>query len=50
MNNRIHDLMNYLDSAHSVFHAVEGLRNILEENGYRLHSAVGSKLEIYQKE
>ena len=34
MNERIHDLMNYLDSAHSVFHAVEGLKNILEENGY----------------
>ena len=34
MNERIHDLMNYLDSAHSVFHAVEGLKNILEEKGY----------------
>ena len=34
MNERIHNLMNYLDSAHSVFHAVEGLKNILEENGY----------------
>ena len=34
MDNRINDLMNYLDSAHSVFHAVEGLRNILEAQGY----------------
>ena len=34
MNQRINDLMVYLDSAHSVFHAVEGLRNILEANGY----------------
>ena len=34
MNNRINGLMNYLDSAHSVFHAVEGLRNILESKGY----------------
>ena len=34
MDNRINDLMEYLDSAHSVFHAVEGLRTILEENGY----------------
>jgi len=34
MNNRITDLMAYLDSAHSVFHAVEGLRKILEEAGY----------------
>ena len=34
MNNKIHDLMNYLDSAHSVFHAVEGLKHILEEAGY----------------
>ena len=34
MDNRIKDLMAYLDSAHSVFHAVEGLRNILENAGY----------------
>ena len=34
MNNRINGLMEYLDSAHSVFHAVEGLRKILEEAGY----------------
>ena len=34
MDNRINGLMNYLDSAHSVFHAVEGLRNILEAQGY----------------
>ena len=34
MDTRINGLMNYLDSAHSVFHAVEGLKNILEENGY----------------
>ena len=34
MNQRINDLMAYLDGAHSVFHAVEGLRNILEANGY----------------
>ena len=34
MNTRIQGLANYLDSAHSVFHAVEGLRNILEAQGY----------------
>ena len=34
MNNRIQDLMNYLDASHSVFHAVEGLKNILEAAGY----------------
>ena len=34
MDTRINGLMAYLDSAHSVFHAVEGLRNILEEKGY----------------
>ena len=33
MNNRINGLMNYLDASHSVFHAVEGLRNILENAG-----------------
>ena len=34
MNNRIHELMQYLDASHSVFHAVEGLRKLLEEKGY----------------
>ena len=34
MDTRIKGLMEYLDSARSVFHAVEGLRKILEENGY----------------
>ena len=34
MNQRIHELMQYLDGAHSVFHAVEGLRKLLEEKGY----------------
>ena len=34
MENRINGLMNYLDGAHSVFHAVEGLKNRLEEAGY----------------
>ena len=34
MNERIKGLLTYLDSAHSVFHAVEGLRTILEDNGY----------------
>ena len=34
MNNRINELMHYLDSAHSVFHAVDGLKNILEAQGY----------------
>ena len=34
MNNKIRDLMNYLDASRSVFHAVEGLKNILEANGY----------------
>ena len=28
------ELMKYLDSAHSVYHAVEGLRALLEEKGY----------------
>ena len=34
MHTRIHDLMTYLDASHSVFHAVEGLRTILEAAGY----------------
>ena len=34
MENRIYGLMHYLDGAHSVFHAVEGLKNRLEEAGY----------------
>ena len=34
MENRINGLMHYLDGAHSVFHAVEGLKNRLEEAGY----------------
>jgi len=34
MDNRIRGLMEYLDAARSVFHAVEGLRNILESKGY----------------
>ena len=34
MDNRINALMTYLDASHSVFHAVEGLRNILESSGY----------------
>ena len=34
MNNRINGLMAYLDTSHSVFHAVEGLKNILERKGY----------------
>ena len=34
MDNRINGLMNYLDSARSVFHAVDGLKNILESKGY----------------
>ena len=34
MANRIKDLMNYLDASRSVFHAVEGLKNILENAGY----------------
>ena len=34
MNNKIRDLMTYLDASHSVFHAVEGLKHILEEAGY----------------
>ena len=34
MDQRINDLMQYLDGARSVFHAVEGLRKTLEEQGY----------------
>ena len=34
MNNRMNGLMEYLDASRSVFHAVEGLRCILERNGY----------------
>ena len=34
MENRIIDLMQYLDGSRSVFHAVEGLRTILEDKGY----------------
>jgi len=34
MDNRMKGLTNYLDNAHSVFHAVDGLKNILEEKGY----------------
>ena len=34
MNKRINDLMTYLDASRSVFHAVEGLKNILEKAGY----------------
>ena len=31
MDKRIKDLMEYLDSAKSVFHAVAGLKNLLEK-------------------
>ena len=34
MDKRINGLMEYLDASRSVFHAVEGLKNILENNGY----------------
>ena len=34
MDNRINGLMRYLDASRSVFHAVDGLRKILEDNGY----------------
>ena len=34
MENRINGLMEYLDASRSVFHAVEGLKNILENAGY----------------
>ena len=34
MENKIKGLMEYLDASHSVFHAVEGLKNILEKAGY----------------
>ena len=34
MNNRVEALKQYLDTAHSVFHAVEGLRKQLEDGGY----------------
>jgi aspartyl aminopeptidase len=35
MDKRINALADYLDSAHSVFHAVEGLRQQLEAHGYQ---------------
>ena len=34
MDNRINSLMTYLDGAHSVFHAVDGLKKILDDQGY----------------
>ena len=34
MDQRINGLMEYLDASRSVFHAVEGLRKILESKGY----------------
>ena len=34
MDNRINGLMEYLDGARSVFHAVEGIRKTLEDQGY----------------
>ena len=34
MDTRIKGLMEYLDASRSVFHAVDGLRKILEETGY----------------
>ena len=34
MDNRIEKLKNYLDSAHSVFHAVDGIVKELESAGY----------------
>ena len=34
MDNRINGLMKYLDASRSVFHAVEGLKNILEKASY----------------
>ena len=34
MENRIYGLMEYLDSAHSVFHAVDSLKKILDAAGY----------------
>ena len=45
MNQRIKDLMNYLDASRSVFHAVEGLRSILETNGY-IRLQEGGKWEL----
>jgi len=34
MDKRLEELLSYLDSAHSVFHAVEGLRQAMEDRGY----------------
>ena len=50
MNQRINDLMAYLDGSHSVFHAVEGLRNILENAGYKTVRVYDGKkaLEVAQ--
>ena len=35
MNEKIKALCEYLDSAKSVYHSVEGLRTRLEEEGYQ---------------
>ncbi len=46
MEKHVKDLMRYLDRAHSVFHAVEELRLLLEEAGYiRLQEAENWTLE-----
>ena len=34
MNNAVNELMGYLDSAHSVYHAIAGLTAMLEQKGY----------------
>ena len=49
MDKRIKELMEYLDSAKSVFHAVAGLKALLEKEGYVLHSNYGKTLEVYRK-
>ena len=40
MDQRVQNLMNFLDASHSVYHAVAYLENVLKEAGYiRLHEA-----------
>ena len=38
MDNRISELRDFLDSAHSVYHAVAALSWMLEDEGYQLLS------------
>ena len=50
MENRINGLREYLDAAHSVFHAVEGLRSILENAMTEIMYEVPSRSDITEVE